>query len=324
MSLPIRKGGKSGGGGYLNGVSGTIVRIGFKAGKKGTGDKGPWAAYSGVFEFQPDGAEKIAVQFLNAGFLRGDLSISDDGNSIEGKDRYILDDSQFGDLINSLAEGDGLRLSEETLGDLRNYDSVAGTRATLSRVYDVEATKQAGLSALLKAAKTPVAKKKLQDEFKDEANAEKFITAGKRKDRNDPKKTYMLDKLLIAEVLALPEVKAAGKKATGAKATAAKPAAAAKAAPKAEPTEDSSDDNGVDIAKADGILKAIVGSADNFEVKAISNAVVRHWMSKANNLPPAEREPYRTTLIDSDYLKGADERGVIVLSEDGKTVAAAA
>ena len=174
-----------GGGGYLNGVSGVIKSITFKAGNSGVAEKSgkSWTKYSGVITVLADGAENEVPQFADAGFLRGDQTISADNRTIEGDDAYFLsgNENPFGRFIVSLFEGEGNRLPEslwEATNGGRNYDALAGVRVTFQRVRDEEATKR----------------------------------MGKRK---DPKtgKEYDRDYLLVSEVLAAPAPAAKGAKA---------------------------------------------------------------------------------------------------------------
>lgn len=198
MALPFRRGGK---GGFLNGVSGVINSLTFKAGKTGKKGDREWRKYSGVAVITPDGG-KPTEQFLDAGFLDDGFDVSKDGRSIEGPGDYALDvDTQLGKFIVSLVEGDGLRVPEAALGDLRSYDAIAGTRCTFKKVVDEEATKRLGMKKGKPGTKS----------------------AGKEFPRED---------LLVAEVLSLPDAKAKGAKKTVApKTPAAKATAPAAPAP---------------------------------------------------------------------------------------------
>src|SRR5262249_47512242 len=137
---------------------------------------------------QPDGADPVE-QYAPAGFLYGNNAISKDGRTIEGSDNYSLDGATAaGQFIISLVETGGSRpanldrgnrFPQELLGDLRNYDAVAGTRVVFARVKDEAETKR----------------------------------RGQRVDKKTGK-AYDRDVLLVADVLALPEAKG-GKKAAG-------------------------------------------------------------------------------------------------------------
>jgi hypothetical protein len=304
LAIAVRRAGK--GGGYLNGVSGTIESITFKSGKTGVNKEGkPWTLYTGVVNIKADGADVSKPQFLDAGFLYGDNTISADGLTIEGDDRYMLDgDTGFGRFIVSLNEGEGNRVPDDVIGDCRNYDALAGTRVTFARVINVEATIAAGLRKLKL--------KKVTDE-----NREKVIDAGKREAKKDGKpvivdgkpQKFMLDDLLVTEVLSLPE--AGGKKAP-AKKVAAKPAA--KAAPKAAAVETNTD-------SADAAIRGVLeGAAENTIARTgISSAFVKYALGqpdlKANS---AGREALRKVVISDDYLNDAAERGVIILDGEAK------
>lgn len=138
----LRRPGK--GGGYLNGVSGVIQSIIFVGGKSGENEYGPWTSYSAKITILPDGADTPVDQYAPAGFLRGDLKITKDGD-IEGDDTYALDTkTDFGKFVVSLIEGEGNRFPEDRLGDGKSYAPVAGTRVTFSRQYDDEKTADLG------------------------------------------------------------------------------------------------------------------------------------------------------------------------------------
>lgn len=198
MGAPIKRGN----GGFLNGVAGTVQGYALeqKTGVIGKGDrKGEeYRKFSLKLNVLPDGG-KVAEQYLDGGFLYDDNEVSDDKQSIEGKNQFILDGkTELGKFIISLIEGDGNRLPEEALGDLRSFAFLNGIRLKFARVRDEEETKR----------------------------------RGKKKDKKTGKE-YDRDQLLCAEVLAVgtgkPAAgakKAAGKAAPAAKVT-AKPAAAA-------------------------------------------------------------------------------------------------
>lgn len=290
MALPFRK--RGGNGGFLNGVSGVIKSIGFKANKTGKTKKGnTYTQYSGVVLVVPDGGEPVE-QYLDAGFLYGDNTVSEDGRTIKGADVYTIDpDTQFGRFIASLVEGEGNRLPEDLLGDCRNYDGVAGTRVTFARQVDEEATFNRGVYKLGAKAKN--------------MDRAAVIEAGKRVDKKDKSKKFMLDNLLVAEVLAGPEpgAKSGAKKAAGSKAAASKPAA--------EPAA-------IDTDQADAALAAIVGGAADKTIARdkLSSAVLRYAV--ANKLSGAERDALRTLLASDEYLDSAVERELIVLDGEGK------
>jgi len=174
MPLPIRRPGK--GGGFLNNVAGVIKSIEFVGGNNGENEYGPWLAYSAKATIRPDGAEKDVEQYIPAGFLRGNNTISKNGRRIEGSDPYMLDgNTPFGKFVVSLVEGEGTRFPEDRLGDLRSYEAVDGTRVTFERKVDEEETKRQGM---------------------------RKYTGTDGKEREVPR-----DVLLVKEVLALPDTK---------------------------------------------------------------------------------------------------------------------
>jgi hypothetical protein len=292
MALPIRRPG-SGSGGFLNGVAVTINAATFEANKSGKTKKGNnYTAYSVKVNVTPDGGQPVD-QFFNGGFLYGDNVVSKDKRSIEGKDDYFVDaDTEWGKFVVSLFEGDGARLSDDVGGDLRSLAFLDKLRFTGKRVIDREATIAAGERALAKKLNSTVKAKAATEEEK--------IAAGKRVDKKDKSKSYMLDQLLVGEVLgsAAP---------AGAKKTAAKPAAAAAApAAAAEP------------GLADTVLREVInGAGGQIERAKFSPAFLRY--AAAQKMTTDTREPLRKLLISDEYVNGAVERGVIVLDGEGKT-----
>jgi hypothetical protein len=231
----------------------------------------------------PDGG-KPTEQFLDAGFLDDGFTISKDGRSIEGDGEYQLDlDTQLGKFILSLVERDsGKTVPEELLGDLRNYDALAGLRVTFVRVIDEEATKKLGKS---KSKKT-----------------------GKEYDR---------DNLLVSEVISLPDPKAA--KGAKAKATPKAKASAPAAAPAAEaPAADSALAGDVD-EELKAVLGFVGGST---ELSKLGAAAVRYAMKNQDKYDAKGREALRVRLVDEANLKAAEERGVIVLADGTVVLAA--
>lgn len=281
MALPFKKTGK---GSFLNGVSGVINSITFKAGKKGKRDDGSeWQMYSGVALITPDGG-KPTEQFLGAGFLDDGFSISKDGRSIEGPGTYELDvDTQLGKFVVSLVEGPGTRFADTTLGDLRNYDAVAGTRATFKKVVDEELTKELGPKKGKPGTKN----------------------AGKDFPRED---------LLVAEIISLPDPKKAGAKPkTAPKAKATAPAAAP-AAPAAAPAEAAP---AVNAGNPDETLQAIIaGNNGTIELAKLSAAAIRFGLKA--KMDKKGYEALRDQLTGEEYLAGAVERGVIAIEGEGK------
>ena len=294
-------------------MSGSIESITFKAGKTGTNAKGePWTLYTGVVNIKADGSDVAKPQFLDAGFLYGDNTISADGLTIEGDDRYMLDgDTPFGRFIVSLNEPtEGSGVPDDVIGDCRNYAAVSGTRVTFARVINVDATIAAGLRKLKV--------KKVTDE-----NRESVINAGKRVAKKDGKpvvgtdgkpQAFMLDDLLVTEVLSLPEGGAKGKSKV------AKPVAGAtkttKAAPKTASTGSPLDVDAADAAIA-GVLSTVEGNT--LPRTGISSAFVKYALSKPDlKANSAAREALRKVVISDDYLNDAVERGVVILDGEGK------
>lgn len=281
---------KAGSGGFLHGVSGQITDYLFET-KKGEGAKGPWTSLSVKLTIKPDGAEPVD-QYLNAGFLYGDNTVSKDGKTIEGQDSYTLrDDTQWGKFLVAVIEKGGESV-EAALGEGRDYSALIGIRLTFARIVDEDGTIEAG-------------KRKLGAVKAKTATREQLIEAGKREDKKDKSKRYMLDNLLVSEVLALPEVKKGG----ASKPAANKPAAAAPAA-KAASTDTTTAD-----AALTTILQGVAGQT--LERAKINSAVVKYALNA--KLSQADRDALRKTLMSDEYLDGAAERGLIVADGTGKS-----
>lgn len=192
MAIPRKTRGT---GGFLNNVAGTILDYSLEQ-KNGVASGGPnkgepFKKFSAKLTIQPDGAEP-KTQFLDGGFLDGDLEVSEDGQSIEGTDTFLIDDrTEFGMFLISLVEGEGTKLAEDDMGDWRSYAVLRGLRIEFKRVRNEAETKRRG-------------------KRKDEAT-------GKEYDR---------DNLLAGNVLGRVEVKGAAKKGVSKATTAASKKAA--------------------------------------------------------------------------------------------------
>ncbi len=286
MALPIRRPGK-GGGGYLHNVSGNIISIDFVAGNSGENEYGPWTAYSAKMLIQADGAEAPAEQFMNAGFLRGNNTVSEDGRTIEGDDDYSLDgNTAFGQFVVSLVEGEGARFPEDRLGDLRTYAPVDNTRVTFLRAKDEPRTAR-------------------------EEKAGRPTTTTNKKTG----KEYGFDVLLVKEVLALPEAngkpavkatKVNGKPATKATTKATKPAAAVAT-------------NGTEAA--DAALVGILGAAANRTLSRskMTSSMIGYSLKATPPIEGEAREAIRKLLGSDAYIADAVERGLIVVDGEGKS-----
>lgn len=306
---------KSGGGGYLNGVTGVIAYAfqpakEFESKKKG-GD--PYHRFSVLLSVVPDGGDpkKPLETYLDCGFFHPDeMAISDDGKTlydvneagemVEGTEGLIREDTDFARFIASAIEKGIPEANFDPAG--RSFTAIDGARVTLKKEIDKEATT-------------------------------KF---GKRKDKKDPKKEYSRDYLVVSAVLALPTVgnrtTSAGnavkaspvKRATNGSGKAvavgdgsSKPKAAApKAANKPTGPAPSGD---VDSARADGVLiDLLAGAPDNtLSRKTISGAIVKYAL--ANNLEREERDALRALIGDEEYLAGAVERGLVTYDSDDRT-----
>lgn len=205
---------KTGGGGFLNGVDGVIAGYAFESKDwpaKKKGGEG-YTTLSAELLVLQDGAKEPVKQFLQAGFLHDDVTISDDGLTLESENDapIILGDSDFAKFIDSLeapASGD-LKFTAFEGTEYRNFEAMVGTRVTFKKVVDVEATEKFGK----RVAKT-----------------------GKSKG-----KEFNRDFLAVERILALPDGKKAKK--------VAKPATGKKTPPPVEADDDAPDAKGALLA----------------------------------------------------------------------------
>lgn len=192
--LPFRKSG----GGFLNGVAGTIVGVKFDS-KSWEGAKGKedYTTLSVELVIKQDGADDTVQQFLSGGFLYENQGISDDGTELTSNDDrgIISEDSEIAKFLSSAVEA-GLDETPFVESNLRNLNGLLNQRFVFKRVVDQEL-----MDRLQKAGKEP-----------------------KRKGADG--KLYNRDNLLVAEYLGEAEVKATK---GGAKKT-SKPAATSTAA----------------------------------------------------------------------------------------------
>lgn len=141
MAFQFRKAG----GGFLNGVAGVIVGYEFDA-KEWPGKNGndPYTTLSVRLDIVPDGAKEPVKQFLQAGFLYDNQSISDDGQTLESDDDrgIIAEDSEIARFLVSVVEAG---LGEDAIQeDLRNLSGLVNQRFTFKRVTDEEGTAKFG------------------------------------------------------------------------------------------------------------------------------------------------------------------------------------
>jgi hypothetical protein len=275
LALPVRSKG-----GFLNGVSGTLNSLTFKAGKTGKNGDREWRKYSVVALITPDGG-KPTEQFLDAGFLPEGVNVSKDGRTLDGAAAIEFDeDTQVYKFLSSMIDKG---FPEDRLGDFKNYDGVAGTRATFIRVVDEEATKKLG-----KRVGKPGTK-----------------SAGKQFDR---------DNLLVSEIISVPELKAAKGAKKPAAPKPAKPAAAPAASAPAPAAEAAADDNG---AGTDDIVKAILAKAGGtIEFGKFGASAVRYGLD--NKMDAKAYGALREEIISDAYLAGAVDRGILTVVGEGK------
>ncbi len=269
-----------GGGGYLKGVTLTILGITFDSKEWPAKSKGKdgYSTLSAKLSFRIDGATADAFTFLPAGFFYPEnQTISEDGTTL-GSDRdgaIIGGDTEFAKFINSI---DALDPSLFEDNDGRNFDAVKGLRVTTDRILDEAKTKEFG-------------KRK-----------------GKTKDGKPAE--FNRDYLVVKAVLGKVEVKAAGKAPV---ASSKKPVASKAAAPKAAKTAPAA--SGTEAA--DTALLAIIAEAGGSVERKVMGSKATRYRLKAN-LDEAAGEAIRTQLMSDEYINDAVVRGVIDL--DGGTI----
>jgi hypothetical protein len=144
---------KKSGGGFLNGVEGTIESYKF-ATKEFTSRKtgNEYTKLSVELVVTPDGAEDSVQQFLDAGFFYPDnqavsedgltlQAINDDGDVVDADSPVLREDSEFGQFVGSMIAAG---FPEEELGVGVNFEPILGARVRFVRKVDEEATKKLG------------------------------------------------------------------------------------------------------------------------------------------------------------------------------------
>lgn len=279
---------KAGGGGFLHGESAAIVGLKFDTTKfKNDGGK-VYHKISAELLILRDGQTEPVKQFLDAGFFYPEsASISEDGTAVESEDpRPILSEgTEFATFVQSVVDAGFDGLDEEG----RDFSSLVNQRFTFEKRINTERQMAAG-------------RKKLGKKAKDATDAE-IMEAGKRKDANDPKKSYNHDMLAVTAALGPQESTGKGKKA-------AKAAPAKGKAAKAEESDE------VSPKQADKVLLAILEDAKNNTVKRtqLGSLIARYALE--NDLKDEQRDALREAINDDDYLASAVKRGVVEYDED--------
>lgn len=280
--------------------------------KEFEGGKGePYYRRSMVLEIKPDGAEEVTPRFLDGGFHYPDeQTISEDGFTIEGgDDNPVREDTEVAAFIGSLIEKGFPESNFDPSG--RNFQPMNGWRVEIGQVIDEPRQLAAGKKKLGVKAKM--------------ATREELMEAGKRKDRNDPTKSYNQTQLRVVAVLGQPEVAAKGAaKRTAASKPATKPAA--KGNGKVDHTDDT---DRTDAALVDLLTWATEQARDGKRKSAevakseLSSLIVRYALSKnkaeKDSVTGEEREWMRKALSDEAYLADAKERGLITFDQSNKS-----
>ena len=270
MALPFRKAG----GGFLSGVAGTIVGYSFDAkqwdAKKKGGD--PYTTLSVELEIKPDGADGPVSQFLQAGFLYENHSISDDGQTLESdNDRAIIaEDSEIAKFLQSAVDA-GLDENPFVEANLRNLSGLVNQRFVFKRVVDEEGTKKFGKR--------------------------------KGKDKDGKVQEYNRDFLLVAEYLGEVEPE---KKGSGRKATAAKTSTAVKGGGKVNGAAKNAEVEAL-VEQAEGVLVTILADVDKaVDRTGLSAKIVRYSTENKFSEDAAEhnsiRESLRKLIGSEDFL----------------------
>ena len=172
---------KKSGGGFLNGVNAALAGYKWDETKWNEGTKDEYKTLSLELQIQQDGAAEPVSQFLQAGFLYDEHSISDDGLMVEGGDREVIgEDSEAGRFLQTVIERgfpEGDFNADESLG-IRNLEALVGRRFTFGKELNKERQLAAGKKKLGKKAAG--------------ATEEELMLAGRRQDKTDKKKFYSL------------------------------------------------------------------------------------------------------------------------------------
>jgi hypothetical protein len=260
-------------GGFLNGVAGVIVGYNFEA-KEWTNKAGKdYTTLSVKLDILQDGADKAVPQFLQAGFIYDNQTISEDGQTLSSDDdnAIIGEDSEIARFLVSAVEAG---LAEDAIQeDLRDLSGLVNQRFTFKREIDVEGTAKFG-------KKKSVSKK----------NGKEYS--------NDR------DFLLVKEYHGVvePAKKGAAKKATAT--AAAKPAAAAK---KANGAAKNAEADAL-IDSATGVLLSILTDAPKNTVDrtSLSAKIMKYSTENPFSADAAEhtqlRESLRKLVTSEDFL----------------------
>jgi len=279
--LPFRKSG----GGFLNGVAGTIVGVKFDS-KTWEGAKGKedYTTLSVELNIKQDGADEAVQQFLSGGFLYENQGISDDGSELTADDDrpIIAEDSEIAKFLSSAVEA-GLDESPFVESNLRSLAGLLNQRFVFKRVVDQDL-----MDRLQKAGKNP-----------------------KRKGSDG--KEYNRDLLLVAEYLG--EAEAVATKKGAKKTTAASKPTATSTAAKGGKTNGAAKNAEVDalVEQATTVLADILanntdkdGNLVAIPRTGLSAKIVRYSTENKFSDDPKEhndiREALRKLIGSEDFL----------------------
>jgi len=272
------------GGGFLNGVDGTITDYIFTTefnGKKGRRNENDFLCLYALLTVREDGSKADVETHLFAGSA-DDWEISEDGKTI----------TPVGDGNPSLNANTGMGLFIDTLvmkgfpeerlpEDVVNYEAIIGTRCQFAQQVNAKAT----------------------DKY------------GQRKAKTG-KGTYDRTDLIVAAVHSLPE-ESSGKRPTSGPALSAG-TKTAKTAPtsRSKPNGKITEEDLTDLT--DETIVAILADKDGeIKRKGLSIEVTKRLMKHP------QRDPMRELISSDAYLAGAVERGVIAFNEQTQVISAA-
>lgn len=286
---------RTGGGGFLNDVTGVITRLVFEA-KEWPITKGPrkgetYHTLSAELNVRQDGATADVKQFVPCGFFYPEnQSISEDATTLisENDSPVIAGDSEFAKLVDS---GIDAGIPEAAIDpNFLNFSGLTGRRVTFGRIVDEAKTKEFG-----------------------KRKAKKGKHAGKEFNRD-----FLVIKAYLGDV-DLKTIKAG--KATGAVAPKAAAKTGAKASTKAPVAAAEPDDDA-----ADNLVISAIGAAKDgsIPVAKLNQALTRQsLMPTYKDMEGSARQALVKFASSEGYVDGAKERGVLAVDDEGNLSIAA-
>lgn len=271
---------RKGGGGFLNGETGTLVSIDFDSKVFGEGDSA-YTSVSAELKILQDGQTEPVQQFLNVGFLYEDQTV--EGATLQGG-AGVLEGSEFYHFVQSALDKGAV--TEDELAGGTDFSALTGKRYTFAKVPNTERQMAAGRKKLGKKAAG--------------SSDEEIMKAGRRQDKTDKTKFYNHDMLAVDAYLGEADAAPAkGAKKAAAKAAPAKTSAAAKGGKTNGAAKTAAGD---DFEAADAMLVALLtGTKGNVIPKgSIKSAVVRKALE--DDMSNEERDNYRELFGKDEFL----------------------